>query len=68
MNGLVSFFLIAEDPLTAEGRQRVLAAFCLFLVPQLKKDGLGVTFLALSFLSSSMARHIREYVFCIPAE
>lgn len=63
-----SFFLVGVLPVTSEGRQSVLAAFCLFFILQLKKDGLGVTFFALSVLSSSMAKQIKEYVFCIPTE
>lgn len=63
-----SFFLTWELPATAEGRQRVLAAFCLFLVPQLRKGSLSGAFLAWSVLFSSMAKQIREYVFCIPTE
>lgn len=68
VKGDKSFFLVGELPVTADGRQSVLAAFCLFFVLQLKKDSLGVTFFALSVLSSSMAKQIKEYVFCIPTE
>lgn len=63
-----SFFLTWELPATAEGRQSVLAAFCLFLVPQLRNGSFSGAFLVWSILSSSMAKQIKEYVFCIPIE
>lgn len=71
LKGEGSFFLIWGPATPTDGRHKVLADFCLFLlVPQLKKESFFEIFLVLSVLSSSssMAKQIMEYVFCIPTE
>lgn len=63
LKGEGSFFLIWGPATPTDGRHKVLADFCLFLlVPQLKKESFFEIFLVLSVLSSSssMAKQIME--------
>lgn len=61
LKGEESFFLTGGLETPTDGRHRVLADFCLFLlVLQLKNESFFEIFLVLSVLSSSMPRQIME--------
>ena len=62
LKGEESFFLTGGIVTPTDGRHRVLADFCLFLlVPQLRNESFFETFLVLSVLSStSMPKQIME--------
>lgn len=54
LKGEESFFLTGGTATPTDGRHRVLADFCLFLlVPQLRNESFFETFLVLSVLSST---------------